>query len=269
MSTNFYITAHNKGKKISIPLEEKHKYYHVSTSGDANIVIYKPDTTTSPYYGYTVNGGNIRLIFNTNNISIAQGTGEDERIGNKISLKAIDLTTYIYLLGSTVINNINPITGIKPSYNFRIMCVKFDDIMSNAQIADWYQKTFIYYRKVAVSDANYIPFQSNWMDKLRESTSYTGSFKILYDKKFTLGGTHTSTQMNINLPIKGIVNFDNTSNNPTDNQDINNTYCFLIGPSNNFLDMDSVSTYRFAQGENNQTGLAYMNSNIKIKYYDM
>lgn len=267
--SKYYITAHNKGKKITIPLEEKHIYYHQSGSAETNIVVKKSDTTTSPYYGYTVNSANIRLLFNTNNISISQGTGEDERIGNKIAIKAIDLTTYIYLLGSTIINNINPIEGVTTSFNFRIMCVKFQDIMSTTQIADWYQKTFIYYRLVSVGDASYIPFQSNWMDKLRESTAFTGSFKILYDKKFTLGKNHTSTQMNISLPIKYNVNFDNTSNNPTDNQEINNIYCFLIGPSNNFLDMDSVSCYRFENGDDATTGIAYMNTNIKVKYYDM
>lgn len=266
--SNYYITAHNKSRKINIPLEEKHKYFQQGAS-ETSIQVFKIDSTAAPYHGYTVTKDNIHIIFNTNNLSISQGTGEDQRVGNKIALKSIDLTTYVYLLGNSIINKFSHSEAITTTFNFRIMCVKFEELMTTTDLADWYQKTYIYYFNVPVANAQYIPFQSNWMDKLRESTPYTGAFKILYDKKFTLGKNHTVTQMNINLPIKGNINFDNTSNRPTDNQEINNTYCFIIGPSNIFLDCDCISQDKMMQSSFTDTGLAYINTNIKVKYYDM
>lgn len=267
--SNYYITAHNKSKKINIPLEEKHKYFNQASGGETGIQIHKTEISINTVHGYTVTKDNIHIIFNTNNLSISQGTEENQRIGNKIALKSIDLTTFIYLSGNSIINKFSHSEAITTTFNFRIMCVKFDQIMTTTDLANWYQQTYIYYYNVGVTGGGTMPFQSNWMDKLRESTPWTGAFKILYDKKFTLGKNHTTSQMNISLPIKGNINFDNTSNRPTDNQEINNTYTFIIGPSNNYLDCDCISQDKMQQSTFTSTVLAFMNTNIKVKYYDM
>lgn len=268
--SKFYITAHQNSKKISIPLEQKHVYDHAAGNGEATIMVYPTSTTVEPFYGNTVTADNIRVLFNSNEaITIPQGTAENQRIGNKVQIKHIDLTTYIWLNGATMIAKFSHSEAITTSFNFRIMCVKFKEIQDRADLAQWYRDTFIYYRLVNVAGGAQVPFQSNWMDKMRESTPWTGSFTILYDKKFTMGKDHSTTQMNIRIPIKQNVNFDNTSNQPTLNQYINNIYCFLIGPSNNYLDCDCISQDKMKQETFIASALGYSNTNIKVKYYDL
>ena len=153
------------------------------------------------------------------------------------------------------------------------MCVKFNSPLStNAEaenFADWYRKTFIYYRTVSVTGGAKMPVQSNWMDKIRNSSDYTGSFRILYDKKFSLSKFKTVKQKQINLPIKGNATFDNDTNQLSLNQELSNIYTFLIGPSNNWLDMDAISTGKTETLSLGYSSLFFYNANIKTIYYDI
>lgn len=265
-----------KGKKVMpIKIEEKHRYDHaVTVSTEEGIKVGKQDSTVAVDSGnpngYGINNANIYLLHNSNNLYIKQGTAEDERIGNKVNIKSIVMTLYIHSNPQTFINNYYDAQRVMCPFrfNFRVMTVKFENQMSRTDISRWFRETYIYYRTVSITGGVSFPYQSNWMDKLRESTPWTGQFKILFSKKFQITDTHSQTQLNITIPIKGQVNFDNTSNNPTSNQYTSNIYTFLIGPSNNDLDMDMLSCDQ-TQTITPSATMWFYQANIKTIYYDM
>lgn len=270
--SNFKIYA-KKGKKVMpIKIEEKHIYEHTATvNTETSLSVYKPDANAAAdnVVGYGVNRGNIHTLYNSNNLHITQGTAENQRIGNKVNVKSLSIALYIRFNSNILISTFSHGQLIDTFFNFRIMTVRFDQPMSSTDLAQWYRETFIYYRLVDISAGEQYPYQSNWMDKLRESTRWTGSFQILNNKKFQLTKTRSVIQMNYNVPLKGNVNFDNTSNRPTDNQKFSNVYVFLIGPSNAYLDMDAVSTDKVLNMANADATLFYLQANIKTIYYDM
>lgn len=265
-----------KGKKVMpIKIEEKHIYGHTMTvSTEGGIIVGKQDSTVAQDSGnpngYGVNNANIKIIHNSNNMRIVQGTAEDQRIGNKVNVKSINLTMYIHANHQTFINNYYDVQRVMCpfKFNFRLMTVKFKKQMTTTDIADWYRESYIYLRTVSITGGVSFPYQSNWMKKLRESTPWTGQFEILMDKKFQLTYQHSNTLMSITLPIKGQVNFSNTSQNPTENQAISNIYTFLISPANNDLDMDSLSADQTQTITPSATMWNYQ-CNIKTIYYDV
>lgn len=266
-----------KGKKVMpIKIEEKHVYQHVATNQDLTIPIFKSLTQPSypQYYrGYAPTEATCKLLHNTNTITVSQGTAEDQRIGNKVNIKSVSLVLNLHMNPTSLVNDFGHSELVDMKFHFRLMCVKFNSPLSTADeaenFADWYRNTFIYYRTVSVTGGDKMPFQSNWMDKMRNSTDYTGSFKILYDKKFSLSKFKTVKQKQINLPINGNATFDNDTNQLTLNQKLSNIYTFLIGPSNNWLDMDVVSTGKAEALSNNYSSLFIYNANIKTIYYDV
>lgn len=271
MST-FKIYAKKGAKVMPIKIEEKHLYQHaVSVDTEGSLNVFMPDSTASSdiVVGYGVNNQNIAVLHNSNNLTISQGTAEDQRVGNKINIKSISLTLYVRFETANLIAYFSHGQMIDTYFNFRLMSVRFNEPMSTTELARWFRQTFIYYRHVSISGGEKYPFQSNWMDKLRESTPWTGSFSILYDKKFQLKKSKSVKQMNINIPLSGNVNFDNTSNKPTDNQQFCNVYTFLIGPSNVYLDMDAVSTDKCLNLAVPYRTLFDFQANVKTIYYDV
>lgn len=262
-----------KGKKtMPIKLESKHFYNNLPFS---YLYLYKANTSiptiTSPddVKGYGPNKNTIQIIHNTNNIHVQRGTAEDQRVGNKINIKGVNMVLVIRFIKDVIPNHLSHSEAVLMKFNFRIMTVKFDQIMTNTDIARWYQQSYIYTRLINISGGDNYPQQSNWMDKLRDSTPWTGSFSILKDKKFVLDKNHTVTMINYNLGFNKDVNFDNTSNNPTDNQYISNIYTFIIGPSNNYYDMDAVSQQKVEDLAVDSIPVWALEGNIKTIYYDM
>lgn len=260
-----------RGKKtMPIKLESKHYYDNLNY---IYINLYKSNVSSAAtaidLRGMGPTTDNITIINNTNNIHIVKGTGEENRIGNKVNLKGINMVLGLSFVTDAIATYLSHSESCKMVFNFRIMTVKFDQQMSRTDIARWYQETFIYYRLINLSGGDKFPKQSNWMDKKRDSTKWTGSFSILKDKKFTLDKEHSFTQFNYNLGFNKDVNFDNTSNNPTENQYISNIYTFLIAPSNNFYDMDAVSQSKVENFATASQAIWGLEGNIKYIYYDM
>lgn len=273
--SSYKIYAKQGNKTMPIKIEEKHTYGHLTTvNTEGGIVVGKQDSLVAQDSGnpngYGVNNANIKILHNSNNIRIVQGTAEDQRIGNKVNIKSVAITMYIHPNTQTFINNYYDVQRVMCPFrfNFRIMTVKFEQQMTTTDIATWYRQTYIYLRSVSITNSTQFPYQSNWMDKLRESTPWTGQFEILLDKKFQLTDLHSQTQMNITVPITGQVNFDNTSNNPTANQYVSNIYTFLISPANNDLDMDMLSCDQTNTITPSATMWNYQ-GNIKVIYYDV
>lgn len=268
-----------KGRKVMpIKLESKHVYENPFNVG----FMYRPNylnvATADAAKGTHVTEGNIWLLKNSNVFTLAQGTGESDRIGNKVNIKGINCAISISLHATNLINYFGHGTLTDLQFKFRIMAVKFKNKFDTTNhsiswwLAKWFRETFIYYRVIAnAQDGEPVLLQSNQMDKLRDSTPWTGNFKILKDKKFMLGVRHSSAQFNFNLGPNKDVNFENTNNQPTEGQGFSNTYIFIIMPSNYYNDVDTVSRERaetITAAQNNVQLFSY-NANIKTIYYDM
>lgn len=257
-----------KGKKVMpIKLEEKHTYVNVTN----DIAIYKPlfNNVTSAYVkGYNVNPQTVHILHNTNNVYIPQGTGESNRIGNKVNIKSISLTMNLSFIPRALIDSFGHGQNIDTCFRFRLMTVKFEQQMTATDISTWFRQSYIYFYNITAQDGAY-PVMNNWAKKLRESTPWTGEFSILMDKKFTLTKFKSFKQIVANVPVKGNVNFDNNSSKPTGNQYFSNIYTFLISPSYNKGDMDPISVDKADSLVDDSINLFEARTNIKIIYYDV
>lgn len=261
-----------KGKKtMSIKLEKKHFY----NNPDFQFMkLYKTNLTQNPNLddvkGYGPNKDTIKLIYNTNNMTVQRGTGENQRVGNKINLKGINMVIIVRFVQDAIATYLSHSESVLMTFQFRIMTVKFDQIMTTTDLARWFRDSYIYTRLINITGGDKFPQMSNWMDKMRDSTPWTGSYQIIKDKKFTLNKNKTVAMINYNLGFNKDINFDNTSNRPTDNQFINNIYTFIIGPSNNYYDMDAISMSKVENlTSNDGINVFGMEVNTKIIYYDM
>lgn len=269
---SYKIYAKKGSKSMPITIESKHYYDNLSYMTWS---LYKsnladtPSPTLDNVVGYGPNRFTIGIIHNTNNFHVVQGTGEADRTGNKVNLKGINMVLTLHFLQNTIPTYLSHSESVLMNFNFRIMTVKFEDIMTDTDIARWYRETYIYTRNINITGGDKYPQQSNWMDKKRESTAWTGSFDIIKDYKFTLDKYHTTTQFNYDLGFNTDVNFDNTSNRPTDDQEISNIYTFMIGPSNNFLDMDAISMSKVESLSTSYIDAFVLEGNIKYIYYDI
>lgn len=258
------IVAKSKfGKNFKISVEDKHKYINFPNQP---IRVNKLDTTKTDDNGLCIGVSNLALFELTDNITIVQGTNEDERVGNKVFMKFLHWTIDLWLDGESLITNLPHGTLTDLYARFRIMVVKFQDQMSEQNIVDWFKTTYIYFKKAGTNDTSI--FQSVHQTKLRESTPYTGKFKIMYDKKIKMGRKKTVKMCNIPIKINQNLNFENTTNHATDDN-FKYIYGLVIGPCCNQLDLDSISsesTMRFSTAYHE---FAWAGGVIKYEYYDM
>lgn len=132
---SYYLTAHRKGAKISIPVEEKHKYItdrlipnndgkdvagtsqkiastaaflqNIFNLNKINFSSYINTTGTSKSRYTGVDGLNMsssnepRLFYRPQQLYIAQGTGARERVGDKVFIKRVQIMLNLSLLDVT------------------------------------------------------------------------------------------------------------------------------------------------------------------------
>ena len=354
---SYFITAHRGGKKFSVPVEEKHKYItsglRLSDSDVFGISDALPESTNLKpanvfnlnkpnFNGYiqndksiipttnnnTVSGLNllsnyIELFYRPSMLTIEQGTGARQRIGDKIFLKSVQIMLnlsmmkqfYDNLAGNSdvIVGSINDtyptgftstgtgttMTGtittsnnpsdfyiyknnrmnIKQFMKFRIMIVRFDDLSDNEGkkeedlkifIRNWFNEIFVPLAIVPASGSGYqdIPVVSNQSKMLRESTQYTGSYKIMYDEMIELNQNDYSKYIKINLEPKMNLTFKDSDNNPT-TENFNNVFGFIIPPTYYKTDMDIVSYNQFLRGVYSSINVAEFTTNVKFTYYDI
>lgn len=237
-----YIYARTKnGKPFKMGIEDKHIYKNFAQqfievgsniNNDAQVVM----TNHNPY---CINAGKLAAFDITNGFVVAQGTDENQRIGNKVFLKFIDLTYNITINSSIWIQYFSHGQAIDTYYRFRVMVVQFDYAVNETDMANWFRTTYTYFREKAIYNDT-APLQSVHTAKLRESTPKTGMFRILYDKKTCLKKNKTVKLSTIRLPVKMNVNFENDNNKPTDDS-MKRIYLIVIGPCYNEVDMDAIS----------------------------
>lgn len=262
-----YIWAKTKsGNSFKMGVEDKHCYKNLN---DGVIAVNRFNQPAASYVNnnpYCITTYNLVHYGISENFILTQGTDENQRVGNKVFLKFIHFTYSISMDGANYIANLSHGQAIDSYYRLRIMVVQFDEpINSNQDLVDWFKSTYTYLRTVAIANGGTVPIQSVHTAKLRESTAFTGSFRILYDKKTYLKKDKTVKMSTISIPIKQNVNFENTNNLPTD---LKNIYFVAIGPCSNELDMDCVSSDQSISFAGN-LNLFNVHGVIKYEYYDL
>lgn len=294
MSDTYYVKAYHNQKHINIPVEEKHQYYENTES----FKIAKPSTIDGSGYSAAGTHNDIALLFSSNWLNFERGTDSDDYIGNKIQLRSLDLTTAMFVPRATqeiIYENFN---GYAPVYEgseggtvsyripntatlqnkiwakFRFMVVQFDDKLNGDanskatstiqnikdDIKNWFFNTYIYY---PATSGKYR--QSVHQNKMRESGTWTGKFKILYDSKMSISA-NKPLQFEKLISINKNVNIDTGH---ITHESVKNIYFFIIPPCFNDLDASfNVNSY-LAGISNNDLVLATILANMKITYYDL
>lgn len=245
----------------------------------------------------------------------SEGTTEDGRVGRKIHTTSVVSEGYIYydntlgfsttLSGATVsfgrmfygtedsstspgepgyigrkkIQLDDELNTLQEKWNISIrhFIIEFDDNSfyssdsydAQTYIQDWFKNLVI--------QTNTDRYPSNTTQILRESTPYTGTFRILYDKTHHLTPSNTVLHYSYTLPYKRTLNFDASGAEvPT-----NKTLIEIFIPASDYkvdfgnLDFGNYA-YDYTAGN---VGLGsfnyitvcsgYINSTLKLKYTDI
>lgn len=272
-----------------IPIESKHTYksYNSSICGV---------TVDAVNYNAVDNENRPILIYNTPLWPVT-GTDDNNRIGRKIRTDAI-VSEYFISLYNTVDNeNINTLYDYYTLHNsdlyqsinsqvtpqsvafntneqnldvsIRHYIVEFDPtayigdtiVEIRQQLFDWFKQTYI--------QTGTFNMHSNRQQVLRESTAYTGQFKILYDKVIHLDLKHPIYHGNVSIPYIRHINFDGQGSEPTNKL----LFSIFIGPTNVAVDYGSNSLGQFIFDTEPTAGpnifVALIDDTIKLKFTDI
>lgn len=262
-----------------IPVETKHIYKTYEADIVGNI---RTDSVVQPI-------ANFRSIVPNYPV---QGTDENNRIGRKIRLEFISEEGTISVSNFTTENSlldywtgylqqsmINlqpnnfefPVNNLGIQIKLRHMYVYFydeefyngTDLERGMYLSDWYKQLVIQ----TFADPSVVP--SIETDTKRESTPYTGKFRILYEHfyTFTLGDQSTYRYQD-RLNIKKLINFEAEGSDPTNFH----LFSIWIGPINPLTDYGNrsfgvflVDTPEIIQ----PPSVAIVNSTIKVSYTDI
>lgn len=195
----------------------------------------------------------------------SQGTDENERIGRKISVKSLHWSG-VFNTNASAFNTFYAAQTYhlnRPWFaKFRAMVVEFDPdfAITTGNIMSWFNATYVYF------DEGKQPSVHTSM--LRESTAYTGSFKIIIDKKFTLTSSKPSYPFDFNIPWRPTLNFDSAGQTDPTNRKL---ICFVIGPNEFEADMSfNLGTWFSTTYGLNPNGatIGLHLSNLKLSFYD-
>lgn len=249
------------GKGFKCPVEDKHKY-HNYTLDDKELK--SSSMNGGDGSGCTFSDYTFAFDYLSDKFKLAMGYTDDSRIGNKVFLKFADLTYSINLSFDSSLT--------LPDYKmcdfwgrFRVMVVKFDQAMTDTLIKDWLRNTFVY----ITSNSTY-NLQSCHQSKMRESTEWTGRFKILYDEKFKIDKKNSVKFDTIHIPFSKNITFTSSSSTAPKDYDINYIYAIYIPPAWIKIDWDYETAKMFANtSASTKYKIANVNSCLKFEYYDM
>ena len=272
-----------------IQIEDKHTY------NSSNFVVYGAR--------FDNQASNINNDFNNNRGLVkymsptypSNGTDENNRIGRKIYTSSLCTEGFIKLYNVMDNTNVNTIYDVYTYHNsdeytllagavspqsapfntneqnldvsIRHMIVAFDienktDLELSQYLYDWFTKIYIQTGTYNLS--------SNRTQMLRESTQYTGEFRILFDKVHHLTLKNPIVHYKEVLPYKKTFNFDGTGNLQPTNKKV---YELFIGPTNIYIDYGSFSIGQWIENNNGALSpniyVAEVSSTLKLKYTDM
>lgn len=264
-----------------IPVEEKHTYYSSSISINGNPL-----------------NDNIRFVndvfkYVTPNYPV-QGTDENNRVGRKIQTTSLVIEGFLGLRNGNVQNSVgmlqdayvNDLVGVGEfgqnyEYNslqqpidisIRHMIVEFDgDFFESRGAAEILVSLSEWFRTLHIQTGIY-GYPSNRQMVLRESTNYTGTYKILHDKVHHLDLLHPQLHYKYTVPYKRSLNFNSTTVQtlPTNKVVIQ----LFIGPTNVLIDYGNPAFGIFLQttasAESNfNPSIAFIDNTLKLKYIDI
>lgn len=261
MSGSYYIKARKHGKSLKIPIEEKHKYFNLPL-----VELNVRRTSSASGNGFAISANNVYILHNSSSFYVANGLGSDsQRIGSKVKVGDAIMDLSIWLHGDTMRGRLSHGETIDSSFKFRLMTVKFEELMSEAQIAQWYSEVFTYQylqdnRKV----------QSVLEKRLTESNGYTGQFRIVADRLIVLGRKHSNERLTwACMAPKQEITFRANPDTAT-NDTFKYQYTFIISPIWYAMDVDATSKDELDQNTFPDTAiLAKCVANIKYTYYDL
>lgn len=291
-------------------IEDKHIYQNNGYySGDKSYLPLKWDNRTN--LTFTAPGNVLQPTANVKAWTLPvpqQGTGDNARIGNKISpqnyhcdivIQPLDFNDYLpnlfnklFLSGGGIQSETNYLLT-KSKYYMRLMAIDFydndnfklpDNCVANIKegadtdayntvmdnLAKWYRKTY-----VPTGGAEEINVSCN-QKMLRESTEYTGGFKILYDKLITLNLKNNFTKrVALDIDLKKYKDFNINKNRYTKH----NILICVFNCMAPVLDMDpilyKILNSAYADDNDNVNHLNYRNTfsiaigfTGKLKYLD-
>lgn len=218
-----------------------------------------------------------------------QGTDEDERIGRKIQSEFISEEGFLTLNLQSIENSLldywttfinSEMAALQPDFEFpvnnyslsipiRHMVVEFyDEDFYNGTLeekatylSDWFENLFI--------QSGLFTLPSNQMKTLRESTPYTGKFKILKDDIYWLDLNKKHTiHFKYKLPYKRTINFDAAGSDPTNSH----VFSLWIGPTNSWLDYNNRTFGAYLDNTSDITAtppVAHLDTTMKLVYIDI
>lgn len=274
---SYTIKAYKKGSKLSIPVEDKHKYDTQAQAHDyytfeptvpqirLSLIPYTAAFSNLGANGYgavwNINKHNLEVLWGGDLFGTTAGTSVEQRIGNKIYLKDMTMLINIYMTESakrffnceyvnyTDINtdgvSLNGFTnhlkeeGETPcKFKFRMMLVKFDEITDQAYIADWFNT--IYVPQYYAGTGTTMPAVTNQSRMLRESTDYTGKYDILWDRAFSINSKKGHKFINFNWSFKRNLTADSTTGGVTDD-DFKKLRLIIFSPTLLVNDMNGIA----------------------------
>lgn len=227
-----------------INIEKKHRYLGVNATVDGNVLT--PTAT---------NVRETNTLFRFFEPSWPPtGTGEDDRIGRKIMTTSIVSEGFLELRTGNAQNTLGDVFdgyvqeliangqwgqnySVSPEMfpvtaSIRHMIVEFDpDVIngSNANKYDLFRQWFVSLNIQTGTDL----MPSNRTMTMRESTDFTGKFKILHDDVYYLSFKNPQIHFKVNQPYKRYLNFEGDgASSPTNKQ----VFEVFIGPTNIYTD---------------------------------
>lgn len=262
----YFVKARKGSRTIDIPVEEKHKYYNrgVSTAYPQGDLYIRTYPSTSVANSYSIQSDKLSVFHTTNDFSLGGGTDSDDRIGDKVMVNKIDCTLAVRVNNQVIEGDGQDYANLYPFYiNLRLMVVHFDQARTPADIAAWFKYTYIYYNDLGSNNFR----QSCHQSMLRESSQYTGKFKILHDEKFKLSRDYSVRQFKVTLTPNMDLTFD--SSNYVTNDNFKNTYFFLLGPIDYSIDCSTYLGNWLLNSSGKTYDLVNFTYNLKYTYYDL
>lgn len=272
-----------------ITVESKHTYnsYNSSICGS---------TQDTNVYANVSNEDRPIIVF-TNPTWPVTGTDENNRIGRKIRTDSIVSEFFISLYNMPDNENINTVydyytlhnSDVYQSINAQVtpQTVAFNTNEQNLDVSirhyfiefepdavrgktptqvreyiyRWFYQTYI--------NTGTFNMHSNRQQVLRESTAFTGQFKILYDKVIHLDLRKPIYHGKVVLPYVRQLNFDGQGSEPTNKL----VFQIFIGPTNVAMDYGNNGLGQFMYDNNPTAGpnifVASLDNTVKLSFTDL
>lgn len=265
-------------------IEQKHIYNNTSQILNG---IFRADTNIS-------NQVNPNIVYVARPSYPIQGVEDNQRIGRKITPTSLTIEGFVNLFNFSPASTEDPslfevfneyITDssqteplVRETVNLlrvsiRQFVVEVDTEFVLGLTEEQIKRKFLSWFHELVVYTDIGTQVSNQTFVKRESTSYTGQFRILHDTHFTLSQKSPSFHFKLNIPYKRDLNFDGTGASLPTNKVV---FLLTFGPTNIRRDYINYGFSQYLVNNVNDLGTADKNfyvaqcsSNIKLNYLDI